>query len=183
MKKQPGDIHLESPKNLTWPNLNKPVTGKFGATMSTKPHFLGSGPFSEASYRPLTQFLGKAKKCARIVIWSLHKTWPGRIRTNLRPANLGQLYHQNPIFWVLGWFHSPHTGLRHNFLKKGKRYTGIFTCRLQKTLLGQIWTNLRLANLGQVCHQNHIFGVLGRFQRPPLGLRHNFWKSKKDVWG
>ena len=56
------DINLESPKNLTWPNLNKPVTGKFGSTMSTKPHFLGSGPFSEASYRPLTQFFQRSEK-------------------------------------------------------------------------------------------------------------------------
>ena len=31
-----GDIHLESPKNLTWPNLNKPATAKFGGTMSPK---------------------------------------------------------------------------------------------------------------------------------------------------
>ena len=29
-------ISLESPKNLTWPNLNKPATGDFDHTMSQK---------------------------------------------------------------------------------------------------------------------------------------------------
>ena len=35
-KNTPGDIHLDSPKHLTRPNLNKPATRKFGGTLSQK---------------------------------------------------------------------------------------------------------------------------------------------------
>ena len=58
-----GDIHLESPENLTWPDLNKPAARKFGATMSQKTQFLGSGPFSERGLiRATDTIFGKSEK-------------------------------------------------------------------------------------------------------------------------
>ena len=74
-----GYIHLEFPKNLVWPNLNKPATGKFGATMPPKPHFLGSGPFSEASFGPQTQFFGKVKYDPLLWCQVFSYTFTGRI--------------------------------------------------------------------------------------------------------
>ena len=47
LKLECRDIYLESPKNLIWPNLNKPTTGGFGRTVSQKSQFLGFESFLE----------------------------------------------------------------------------------------------------------------------------------------
>ena len=95
--------------------------------------------------------------CGDIFIWSLQKALFGQIWTNLRPANLGQLCHQNPIFWVLGRFQRPRTGVKHNYSEKQKICAGIIFWSPQKTLLGQIWTNPWPSNLRELLDQNHLF--------------------------
>ena len=87
---------MESPENFSWPNLNKPTTRKFGATKSPKWLFLGSGPFSEASYGPLRQFSGKAKNTSPDICPESPKnlTWPnlnkpttGKFEGTFRPKS------------------------------------------------------------------------------------------------
>ena len=59
LKLECRDIYLESPKNLIWPNLNKPATRGFDRTMSQKSKMLGYGPFLEGSWGPQTENFGK----------------------------------------------------------------------------------------------------------------------------
>ena len=59
LKLECRDIYLQSPKNLIWPNLNKPATGGFDRTMSQKSQFLGFEPFLEGSCEPQTENFGK----------------------------------------------------------------------------------------------------------------------------
>ena len=67
------------------------------------------------------------------------------------------------IFGFLGRFQRPRTGLRHNFSEKRKIRAGIFIWSPQKTSPGQIWTNPRPANLGQLCHKKTQFLGSGPF--------------------
>ena len=48
-------------KMQTWPNLDQQTPGKLERQEAPKSQFVGSGPFSEGSYRSQTQFFENVK--------------------------------------------------------------------------------------------------------------------------
>ena len=79
-----GDIHLEPPKNLTWPYLNKPTTSKFGRARRQKwlfLLFLGFPLFSEGWHGPQIKIMEK---------WKDYLEYSSRVPKNLTRPNLNK---------------------------------------------------------------------------------------------
>ena len=118
-----GDIHPESPKYLTWPNLNKPATSQFGGIKWQKWLFLGSGPFSEGWHGPKNQNYGKVKKTSGDIHLESPKnlTWPNLNKP--APAKFGgTLSPKSPISAIFSLIKSPKMAKNQFLSQNDSRY-------------------------------------------------------------